>query len=187
MRHDLASITLNVDLFVVTFEPIELASHLNLKPSSGDLIFLREVRQIRTEVDKAFAFATDFNFVSSRRHGNAALTKDLKQRGLSEDTLVIWSAEFGRASTSEGRMSRDHDHYGFTAWMAGGGVMGGLSCGSTDELGLTAVEDRVHVHDLHATILQLLGLNLKRLTYGNSGRDYRLTDVHGKVVSDVIA
>lgn len=119
--------------------------------------------------------------------GIAALIKDLKQRGLFEETLVLWGGEFGRAPTSEGQMGRDHDHYGFTTWMAGGGVKGGISYGSTDEFGLTAVEDRVHVHDLHATILHLMGLDHERLTYRYSGRDYRLTDVHGKVVSEIIA
>ena len=119
--------------------------------------------------------------------GIAALIKDLKQRGLFEETLVVWGGEFGRAPTSEGQMGRDHDHYGFTTWMAGGGVKGGISYGSTDEFGLTAVEDRVHVHDLHATILHLMGLDHERLTYRYSGRDYRLTDVHGKVVSEIFS
>ena len=119
--------------------------------------------------------------------GIAALIKDLKQRGLFEETLVIWGGEFGRAPTSEGQKGRDHDHYGFTTWMAGGGVKGGLSYGATDEFGLTAVEDRVHVHDLHATILHLMGIDHERLTYRYSGRDFRLTDVHGKVVKDIIA
>lgn len=119
--------------------------------------------------------------------GIAALIKDLKQRGLFEETLVIWGGEFGRAPTSEGQKGRDHDHYGFTVWMAGGGVQGGMSYGATDEFGLTAVEDRVHVHDLHATILHLMGLDHERLTYRYSGRDYRLTDVHGQVVKDIIA
>jgi hypothetical protein len=119
--------------------------------------------------------------------GIAALIKDLKQRGLLEETLVIWGGEFGRAPTSEGQKGRDHDHYGFTVWMAGGGVRGGLTYGATDEFGLTAVEDRVHVHDLHATILHLMGLDHERLTYRYSGRDYRLTDVHGKVVHDILA
>ena len=119
--------------------------------------------------------------------GIAALIKDLKQRGLFEETLVVWGGEFGRAPTSEGQMGRDHDHYGFTTWMAGGGVKGGISYGATDEFGLTAVEDRVHVHDLHATILHLMGLDHERLTYRYSGRDYRLTDVHGKVVSEIIS
>ena len=119
--------------------------------------------------------------------GIAALIKDLKQRGLFEETLVVWGGEFGRAPTSEGQKGRDHDHYGFTTWMAGGGVKGGISYGATDEFGLTAVEDRVHVHDLHATILHLMGLDHERLTYRYSGRDYRLTDVHGKVVSEIIS
>jgi hypothetical protein len=119
--------------------------------------------------------------------GIAALIKDLKQRGLLEETLVMWGGEFGRAPTSEGQLGRDHDHYGFTVWMAGGGIKGGHSYGSTDEFGLTAVENRVHVHDLHATILHLMGLDHEKLTYRYSGRDYRLTDVHGKVVRGVIA
>ncbi|MDG2125430.1 MAG: DUF1501 domain-containing protein [Verrucomicrobiales bacterium] len=119
--------------------------------------------------------------------GIAALIKDLKLRGLFEDTLIVWGGEFGRAPTSEGQKGRDHDHYGFTTWMAGGGVKGGVSYGSTDDFGLTAVENRVHVHDLHATILHLMGLDHEKLTYRYSGRDYRLTDVHGHVVSDVIA
>jgi len=119
--------------------------------------------------------------------GIAALLTDLKQRGLLEETLVVWGGEFGRAPTSEGQKGRDHDHYGFTVWMAGGGVKPGFSYGATDEFGLTAVDNRVHVHDLHATILHLMGLDHERLTYRYSGRDFRLTDVHGKVVHDVIA
>ncbi len=119
--------------------------------------------------------------------GIAALIKDLKLRGLFDETLVVWGGEFGRAPTSEGQLGRDHDHYGYTVWMAGGGVKGGTSYGSTDAFGLTAVENRVHVHDLHATILHLMGLDHERLTYRYSGRDYRLTDVHGHVVGDVIA
>ena len=119
--------------------------------------------------------------------GIAALIKDLKQRGLFEETLVVWGGEFGRAPTSEGQKGRDHDHYGFTTWMAGGGVKGGISYGSTDEFGLTSVDDRVHVHDLHATILHLMGLDHERLTYRYSGRDYRLTDVHGKVIGEIFS
>lgn len=117
----------------------------------------------------------------------AALISDLKRRGLLDDTLVIWGGEFGRAPTSEGQKGRDHDHYGYTVWMAGGGVKAGYSHGATCNFGLTAVEDRVHVHDLHATILHLMGLNHEKLTYRYSGRDYRLTDVHGDVVKEVIA
>ncbi|MFN7889383.1 MAG: DUF1501 domain-containing protein [Pirellula sp.] len=119
--------------------------------------------------------------------GIAALLKDLKSRGLLEDTLVVWGGEFGRAPTSEGAKGRDHDHYGYTIWMAGGGVKPGFSYGATDEFGLSAVENRMHVHDLHATILHLMGLDHKRLTYRYSGRDYRLTDVHGNVIHELIA
>ena len=119
--------------------------------------------------------------------GIAALLKDLKCRGLLEDTLVLWGGEFGRAPTSEGAKGRDHDHYGYTVWMAGGGVKGGFSYGATDEFGLSAVENRVHVHDLHATILHLMGLDHEKLTYRYSGRDYRLTDVHGQVIKELFA
>jgi hypothetical protein len=119
--------------------------------------------------------------------GIAALLKDLKGRGLLEDTLVVWGGEFGRAPTSEGAKGRDHDHYGYTTWMAGGGVKPGFSYGATDEFGLSAVENRTHVHDFNATILHLMGLDHKELTYRYSGRDYRLTDVHGHVIHDIIA
>ena len=119
--------------------------------------------------------------------GIAALLKDLKQRGLLDETLVVWGGEFGRAPTSEGQKGRDHDHYGFTVWLAGGGVKTGFSYGATDAFGLTAVENRVHVHDLHATILHLMGLDHERLTYRYSGRDFRLTDVHGQVIEAVLA
>jgi len=119
--------------------------------------------------------------------GIAALLQDLKGRGLLEDTLVVWGGEFGRAPTSEGAKGRDHDHYGYTVWMAGGGVKPGFSYGATDEFGCSAVENRMHVHDLHATILHLMGLDHTKLTYRYSGRDYRLTDVHGHVVHDLFA
>lgn len=119
--------------------------------------------------------------------GIAALIIDLKQRGLFDETLLVWGGEFGRAPTSEGQKGRDHDHYGFTTWLAGGGVKRGFSFGATDEFGLSAVENRVHVHDLHATILHLLGLDHEKLTYRYSGRDYRLTDVAGRVVTDVLS
>ncbi len=119
--------------------------------------------------------------------GIAALIVDLKQRGLFDETLLVWGGEFGRAPTSEGQKGRDHDHYGYTVWLAGGGVKGGISYGATDQFGCSAVENRVHVHDLHATILHLMGLNHEKLTYRYSGRDYRLTDVHGQVIHDIIA
>jgi Protein of unknown function (DUF1501) len=116
----------------------------------------------------------------------AALLGDLKRRGLLEDTLVIWGGEFGRTPAAEGADGRDHHPYGFTMWLAGGGVRGGRTYGATDDFGWDAVLDRVHVHDLHATILNLLGLNHERLTYRHSGRDYRLTDVYGNVVKGVL-
>jgi len=117
----------------------------------------------------------------------ASLLQDLQARGLLEETLVIWGGEFGRTPAAEGTNGRDHHPYGFTMWLAGGGVRGGMAYGATDEFGWDAVEDRVHIHDLHATILHLLGLDHERLTYRHSGRDYRLTDVYGNVVKGVIA
>jgi hypothetical protein len=117
----------------------------------------------------------------------AALLKDLKARGLLDETLVIWGGEFGRSPVSQKDDGRDHHPYGFTMWMAGGGVKGGLVHGATDEYGWYAVESKVHVHELHATILHLMGIDHERLTYRYSGRDYRLTDVHGHVVKDILA
>jgi len=117
----------------------------------------------------------------------AALINDLKSRGLYDETLIVWGGEFGRTPWSEGQKGRDHHSRGFTMWLAGGGVKGGLAYGNTDQFGNVAVENPVHVHDLHATILHLMGLDHERLTYRYSGRDFRLTDVHGKVVKDLIA
>jgi hypothetical protein len=123
----------------------------------------------------------------------AALLVDLKQRGLLDDTLVLWGGEFGRTPYAEptkdgkGRPGRDHHHTGFSLWLAGGGVRGGLAYGATDEFGMHAVDNPVHVHDLHATILYLLGIDHERLTYRYSGRDFRLTDVHGRVVNGILA
>lgn len=125
-----------------------------------------------------------------------ALLADLQQRGMLEDTLVIWGGEFGRTPTVElpkegsnqGKVNgRDHNHHGFTMWLAGGGIKGGTVYGATDEFGFRAVENRVHVHDLHATILHLMGFNHEQFTYRYAGRDFRLTDVHGNVVHDLIA
>ena len=116
----------------------------------------------------------------------AGLLQDLQARGLLDETLVIWGGEFGRTPAAEGTDGRDHHPYGFTMWLAGGGVRRGLAYGATDEFGWDAIQDRVHVHDLHATILHLLGLDHEKLTYRHSGRDYRLTDVYGNVVTGVI-
>ena len=116
-----------------------------------------------------------------------ALLTDLKSRGLLDDTLVLWGGEFGRTPTAEGTDGREHHPFGFSMWLAGGGVRGGMVHGATDEFGWHSVQDKVHVHDLHATILHLMGLDHERLTYRFSGRDYRLTDVSGNVVREIIS
>jgi hypothetical protein len=116
----------------------------------------------------------------------AGLLADLKARGMLDDTLVIWGGEFGRTPYAQGANGRDHNSRGYTMWMAGGGVRGGLSYGSTDEYGYEAVEQRMHIHDWHATILYLLGLDHERLTFRHAGRDFRLTDVHGQVAREIV-
>jgi hypothetical protein len=117
----------------------------------------------------------------------AALLTDLKVRGLLDDTLVLWGGEFGRTPTAEGTNGREHHPFGFSMFLAGGGIRGGTAHGATDEFGWHAVEDKVHVHDLHATILHLMGLDHTKLTFRFGGRDYRLTDIHGRVVEEVLA
>jgi uncharacterized protein (DUF1501 family) len=117
----------------------------------------------------------------------AGLLTDLKRRGMLEDTLVIWTGEFGRMPTSENGTGRDHNPKGFTAWLAGGGLKGGTVYGATDEIGYAVAENPVHVHDLHATILHLLGLDHTLLTFFHGGREQRLTDVHGKLVHEILA
>ncbi|MDP7655264.1 MAG: DUF1501 domain-containing protein, partial [Roseibacillus sp.] len=117
----------------------------------------------------------------------AALLQDLRERGMLDETLVIWGGEFGRTPHVKKEDGRDHNHLGFTFWMAGGGIKGGLRFGATDDNGITAVKNRTHFHDLHATILHQLGLNHEQLTYRYAGRDFRLTDVHGRVLKEIIA
>ena len=125
----------------------------------------------------------------------AALIRDLRQRGLLDSTLVVWSSEFGRTPFAQGKNSagidskagRDHHKDAFTTWVAGGGVRGGMSYGATDELGYTIAENPVHVHDFNATLMHLMGLDHERLTFRFQGRPYRLTDVEGQVVSDILA
>ncbi len=117
----------------------------------------------------------------------AGLLADLKTRGLLKDTLVIWGGEFGRTPHSQGQDGRDHNHKGYTLWMAGGGVKGGMNYGRTDELGYEAVENKMHVHDWHATVLHLLGMDHEKLTYRHAGRDFRLTDVYGTVAQEILA
>jgi uncharacterized protein (DUF1501 family) len=123
----------------------------------------------------------------------AALLKDLKQRGLLDSTLVVWAGEFGRTPLVESRNpkkgseGRDHHPFAFSIWMAGGGIKGGQVVGKTDDLGLNVVEDRIHVHDMHATLLHCLGFDHEKLTYHHQGRDFRLTDVSGNVVPKLLA
>jgi uncharacterized protein (DUF1501 family) len=116
----------------------------------------------------------------------AALVNDLKSRGMLDETLVVWGGEFGRTPMAQGN-GRDHHIKGFSLWLAGGGIKGGITHGATDELGYNAVDDIVPVHDLHATMLYLLGVDHKKLTYKFQGRDFRLTDVHGNVVQKILA
>jgi hypothetical protein len=117
----------------------------------------------------------------------AALLQDLKARGLLDETLVLWGGEFGRTPVAQGDNGRDHNPQGYTMWMAGGGFRGGMTYGKTDEYGYYAVEDKVHLHDLHATMLHQLGLDHTKLTYKFAGRDFRLTDIHGEIVHDILA
>ncbi|MCC2669470.1 MAG: hypothetical protein K0Q72_1941 [Armatimonadetes bacterium] len=117
----------------------------------------------------------------------AALLTDLKRRGMLDDTLVLWGGEFGRTPTAEGNNGREHHPFGFTMWLAGGGIRGGVVHGATDEYGWHAEQDKVHVHDLHATILHQMGIDHTKLTYRHAGRDYRLTDVYGEVVRGIVA
>ncbi len=117
----------------------------------------------------------------------AVLLGDLKQRDLLKDTLVVWAGEFGRTPHAQGGDGRDHNHKGFIFWMAGGGVKAGHSHRATDDLGYEAVEEKIHIHDLQATMLHLLGLEHERLTCRHAGRDFRLTDVHGRMVKGVLA
>jgi uncharacterized protein (DUF1501 family) len=117
----------------------------------------------------------------------AGLLKDLKAKGLLDETLVIWAGEFGRTPMAQGSNGRDHNPFGFTVWLAGGGVKGGTVYGKTDDYGYHAIEHKTEVHDLHATMLHLLGLDHRKTTYRFGGRDMRLTDVHGEVVKGILA
>ena len=121
--------------------------------------------------------------------GAAALIKDLKQRGLLEDTIIMWTTEFGRMPSTQGSKGRDHNPYVFTNWLAGGGIKGGTTHGESDQWGYKPLDrdNPTQVYDIHATILHLLGIDHQRLTYRYSGRDFRLTDVHGRVVKEIIA
>jgi arylsulfatase A-like enzyme len=117
----------------------------------------------------------------------AGLLRDLRSRGMLDDTLVVWTTEFGRTPSTDGPKGRSHHNRAYTSWLAGGGSRGGIIHGKTDDYGREVVEDAVHVHDFHATILHLLGFDHERLTFRHAGRDFRLTDVHGKVVKALLA
>ena len=185
----------------------------SVKALYGDTDFGRKCLTARRMVESGVRFVEILDGAQGRRwdaHGNrgglinnhrtnaartdrgiTALIMDLKSRGLLDETLVVWATEFGRTPMEEANkeesLGRGHHHYGFSMWMAGGGVKPGITHGATDELGMHAVKDRVSHHDLHATILHLLGLDHKRLTYRHNSRDFRLTDVYGNVVHDIIA
>jgi hypothetical protein len=194
------------DAFDIDREPLKIRALYGIGDGVTD-IFGRQCLLARRLVERGVRFVqlyhTTGGFQPWDQHGDlkggharnalatdrpiAGLLRDLRARGLLSDTLVIWGGEFGRTPASEGKDGRDHHPYGFSMWLAGGGVKGGVVHGATDELGWDAVEERVHVHDLHATILHLLGLDHTKLTYRYSGRDYRLTDVYGKVVRGIIA
>ncbi len=154
---------------------------------------VRSVQLMHAGWDQHNSLTTElYNQCRDTDQPSAALVQDLKQRGLLEDTLVIWGGEFGRTPFLQGKLSdrkrwgRDHHPYAFTTWMAGGGVKPGISYGASDEFGIDAVENRVHVHDFQATLLHLMGVDHKKLTYRFQGRDFRLTDVHGHVVKDIL-
>ena len=194
------------DVFDISGEP------KHVKESYGDSVFGKGCLLARRLVESGVRFVQiydisggkqpwDTHSDNNNRHrqlcrysdqASAALITDLKQRGLLEDTLVIWGGEFGRTPYAQdkkdmSKAGRDHHHTGFSMFLAGGGVKGGLTYGATDEFGMNSVENRIHVHDLHATVLHLLGIDHEQLTYHYSGRDFRLTDVHGRVVHDIIA
>jgi hypothetical protein len=153
----------------------------------------RGVRMVQIYYGNGQPWDDHGDILNHRKHAQAsdrpiaALLKDLKVRGLLQDTLVIWGGEFGRTPAAQGTKGRDHHSLGFSMWLAGGGVKGGHVHGATDEFGFEAVLDRMHVHDLHATVLHLMGLDHEKLTYRYSGRDFRLTDVHGRVVREILA
>jgi uncharacterized protein (DUF1501 family) len=182
----------------------------NIRRTYGDGVHGRQLLTARRLVERGVRFVQcyhgdvqpwDSHEQIEKNHRNlarecdgpiAALLFDLKNRGLFDETLVICGGEFGRTPAVElvnGKPGhgRDHNHWGFTVWLAGGGVKGGMVYGATDEFGYRAVEKPVHVHDLHATILHLLGFDHTKLTYRYAGRDFRLTDVHGNVVGAVLA
>lgn len=194
------------DAFDISREPKAIREMYGEGPQNRQLLMARRlvergVRFVQTWHGKGQPWDSHNQIESSHRkvanecdRGLAALITDLEQRGLLDETLIVCSGEFGRTPTVElgtqgggATLGRDHNHWGFSLWMAGGGIKGGTVYGATDEFGFKAVENPVSVHDLHATILHLLGIDHKRLTYRYAGRDFRLTDVHGNVVREILA
>ena len=188
-----------MDLFDVRREPEAIRTEYGTTPFGNGCLLARRlvesgVRYVQVNYDSGQPW-DDHADVAQKLRGrvpdmdraSAALIRDLKRRGLLEETIVVWGGEFGRTPVSESGTGRDHNPYGFTMFVAGGGFKGGLAYGATDEFGFNATENRVHVHDMQATILHQLGLNHERLTYKFQGRNYRLTDVHGHVVKDILA
>jgi uncharacterized protein DUF1501 len=189
------------ELMDISKEPKHILEMYGAEP--GKASFANSVLMARRLIERGVRFVQIYHEAWDQ-HGNlvkditknckdtdqasAALVKDLKQRGMLKDTLVVWGGEFGRTPMAQGTNDgRDHHPNAFTMWLAGGGVKTGVTIGGTDELGFNAVEDRVHVHDLHATILHLLGFDHEKLTYRFQGRDFRLTDVHGLIVDKLLA
>ena len=196
------------DAFDTTMEPKHVLDSYGPGPQAKSLLLARRLveRGVRfVQVSHAPVQPWDSHDdieVNHRRlagqidRGIAALISDLKRLGLFDETLILWGGEFGRTpvvelptpGANQGKVNgRDHNHWGFSVWLAGGGVKGGTVVGATDEFGFRAVEDKVHVHDLHATMLHLLGFDHEKLTYRYAGRDFRLTDVHGRVVKEMLA
>ena len=194
------------DAFDIDREPKAIREMYGEGPQNRQLLMARRlvergVRFVQTWHGKGQPWDSHSNIAASHRkvarqcdQGLAALLTDLEQRGMLDETLVVCSGEFGRTPTVElgtsgggATLGRDHNHWGFSLWMAGGGIKGGTIYGATDEFGFRAVENPVSIHDLHATILHLLGIDHKRMTFRYAGRDFRLTDVHGEVVKAVVA
>jgi hypothetical protein len=188
------------ELMNISQEPKEVLEMYGCKPGDGSFASncllarrlaergVRFIQLYHKDWDHHGNLKNDIKFKAEEvDRASAALIRDLKQRGMLEDTLVIWGGEFGRTPMSQGGNGRDHHIKGFSLWMAGGGIRGGITHGATDEFGYAAVEDVVDVHDLHATMLHLMGIDHTRLTYRFQGRDYRLTDVHGNVVKKILA
>lgn len=192
------------DAFDISQETAETLSLYGLKPGQTDgfgwkCLVARRLAEKGVRMIELIDGSSSHNW---DQHGNmaehadhakvidqpiAGLLKDLKRRGMLDETLVVWTTEFGRTPGVDGTKGRGHHSACFSSWMAGGGVKGGISYGSTDEIGATVAENRVHVHDFHATILHLLGIDHTKLTFRHGGRDYRLTDVHGHVVQPILA